>query len=73
MEKIIFHITALYGYSENRIKPFDILLLARTHYNVPIPDDALKVTIFTRNQPIKVSTIGWSSWIRRWPLYIYSI
>ncbi|CAF1268662.1 unnamed protein product [Rotaria magnacalcarata] len=37
--KNIFHITAFYGYSENRIKPHDILLPALTLYNVPIPDD----------------------------------
>ncbi|CAF1343571.1 unnamed protein product, partial [Didymodactylos carnosus] len=69
----IFHITALYGYAECRIKPFDILLLARTQHNVPIPDDEMRVTLFVPNETIKVSTIGWRSWIRRWPLYIYSI
>jgi K+ transporter len=69
----IFHITALYGYSEYRIKPFDILLLARTQYNIPVPDDELKVTLFVSNETIKVSTVGWRTWIRRWPLYIYAI
>lgn len=71
--KNIFHITALYGYSEYRIKPFDILLLARTQYRVPIPDDQMKVTVFVANATIKVSTTTWVSWIRRWPLYIYTI
>jgi K+ transporter len=69
----IFHIKALYGYSEYRIKPFDILLLARTQYNIPLPEDELKVTLFVSNETIKVSKIGWRTWIRRWPLYIYAI
>ncbi|CAF0901121.1 unnamed protein product [Adineta steineri] len=69
----IYHITALYGYSENRIKPFDILLLAHDQCRVPIPDDELKLTLFIPNATIKVSTKGWRSWIRRWPLYLYSI
>ncbi|CAF1429572.1 unnamed protein product [Adineta ricciae] len=69
----IFHLTALYGHSENRIKPFDILTLARTQFNLPIPDHESKVTIFTPNETIKVSTVGWASWIRRWPLYLYAI
>jgi KUP system potassium uptake protein len=69
----IYHITALYGYSENQIQPFDILLLARTLFGVPIPDDEMKITLFMGNEKIKVSTIGWRSWIRRWPLFIYAI
>ncbi|UJR18644.1 hypothetical protein I4U23_005552 [Adineta vaga] len=69
----IFHLTALYGYSENRIKPFDILTLARTRFNLPIPNNESKITIFTPDETIKVSTVGWASWIRRWPLYIYAI
>lgn len=69
----IFHITALYGYSEYRIKPHEILTLARTDYNVPVPNDTKKVTIFVPNESIKVSTTGWKTWIRRWPLYLYSI
>ena len=69
----IFHITALYGYSEYRIRPFEILTLARAEYNIPVPDDAKKVTIFVPNEAIKVSTVGWKSWFRRWPLYLYSI
>ncbi len=69
----IFHITALYGYSEYLIKPFEILSLARTHYNVPIPEDEMKVTLFLPNETIKVSTTGWHSWIRRWPLHVYSV
>jgi potassium uptake protein len=69
----IYHITALYGYSENRIQPFQILLLARTLFQVPIPDDEMKVTLFVAHEKIKVSTIGCTSWIRRWPLFIYSI
>ncbi len=69
----IFHITALYGYSEYRIKPYEILALARAEYNVPVPEDTKRVTIFVPNQSIKVSTTGWRTWIRRWPLYLYSI
>ncbi len=69
----IFHITALYGYSEYQITPFEILLLARTQYNVPIPEDEMKVTLFIPNETIKVLTNGWHSWIRRWPLHIYSV
>jgi KUP system potassium uptake protein len=69
----IFHITALYGYSEYRIKPYDILALARAQYNVPVPVDIKTVTIFVPNETIKVSTIGWRSWFRRWPLYMYSL
>ncbi len=71
--KNIFHITALYGYSEYEIKPFEILSLARTQYSVPIPEDEMKVTLFIPHEIVKVSTTGWRSWIRRWPLYIYSI
>jgi len=69
----IFHITALYGYSEYQIKPFEILSLARTRYNVPIPEDEMKVTLFIPHETIKVSTTGWHSWIRRWPLYLYAV
>ena len=69
----IFHIKAMYGYTEYRIKPFDVLTLARTQYNVPIPHDELKVTLIVPNETIKVSTIGWRSWIRRWPLYVYAL
>jgi KUP system potassium uptake protein len=69
----IYHITALYGYSENQIQPFDILLLARNLFQVPIPDDEMKITLFDTHEHIKVSTVGCISWIRRWPLYIYSI
>ncbi|CAF1589231.1 unnamed protein product [Rotaria sordida] len=69
----IYHITASYGYSQYRIKPYEILLLASAQYNVPIPNDELQVTFFVPNETIKVSTVGWRSWIRRWPLYIYSI
>jgi K+ transporter len=69
----IFHITALYGYSEYRIKPYQILSLARNQFNVPVPIDTKRVTIFVPNESIKVSTIGWKSWFRRWPLYLYSI
>ncbi|CAF2581158.1 unnamed protein product [Rotaria sp. Silwood2] len=69
----IYHITALYGYSECRIKPYQILLLAHTQHNVPIPNNELQVTFFVANEAIKVSTVGWRSWFRRWPLYIYSI
>jgi KUP system potassium uptake protein len=69
----IYHITALYGYSENQIEVFDILLLARSSFGVPIPDDEMKVTCFVAYEKIKVSTIGWHSWIRRWPLFVYAI
>ena len=69
----IYHITALYGYSENQIQPFDVLLLARASSQVPIPDDEMKVTLFVAYEKINVSTIGCQSWIRRWPLFIYSI
>jgi potassium uptake protein len=71
--KNIFHITALYGYSEYQITPFEILSLARTQYNVPIPNDEKKMTLFLPHETIKVSTTGWHSWIRRWPLYVYSV
>jgi potassium uptake protein len=69
----IFHITAAYGYSENRIQPFEILALARDEYNIPVPADTKKVTIFVSNEAIKVSTKGWKTWFRRWPLYLYSL
>jgi hypothetical protein len=69
----IFHITAFYGYSEYRIKPYEILALARADYNVSVPADTKRVTIFVPNEVIKVSTTGWRSWFRRWPLYLYSI
>jgi KUP system potassium uptake protein len=69
----IFHITALYGYSEYRIQPYEILALARAEYNVPVPEDTTRVTIFLPNESIKVSTTGWRTWFRRWPLYFYSI
>ncbi|CAF4769812.1 unnamed protein product [Rotaria socialis] len=69
----IYHVTALYGYTEYRIKPFEILLLARAQHNVPIPDNEFQVTVFVSNETIKILTIGWRSWIRRWPLYIYSV
>jgi len=69
----IFHITALYGYSEYRIKPYEILALARADYHLPIPQDTKRITIFAPNQTIKVSTIGWKSWLKRWPLYLYSL
>ena len=69
----IFHITAFYGYSEYRIQPYEILSLARVEYNIPVPRDTKNVTIFVPNEAIKVSTVGWRSWFRRWPLYLYTI
>jgi K+ transporter len=69
----IFHITAFYGYSEYLIQPHEILALARAEFNLPIPKDTKTVTMFVPNESIKVSTTGWQSWFRRWPLYLYSI
>lgn len=69
----IYHITALHGYSENYIEPFDILSRARNSFEVPIPDDEMSITIFMEHDVIEITTGGWRSWIRRWPLYIYSI
>jgi K+ transporter len=69
----IFHITTFYGYSEYRIQPHEILALARAKFNLPIPKDTKTVTIFVPNESIKVSTNGWQTWFRRWPLYLYSI
>jgi KUP system potassium uptake protein len=69
----IFHISAFYGYSEYRIQPHEILALARAEYNIPVPADTTRVTIFVPNESIKVSTTGWRTWFRRWPLYLYSI
>ncbi|CAF0977134.1 unnamed protein product [Didymodactylos carnosus] len=70
----IYHITARFGYSENDKNLYDdVLILARNLYQIPISDDEMKVTFFISNQTVNVSTKGWKSWIRRWPLYLYSV
>lgn len=53
----IYHITALYGYSENRIQPFDILSLVRTLFQVPILVNEMKVIFFMAHEKIQVSTV----------------
>ncbi|CAF1102292.1 unnamed protein product [Didymodactylos carnosus] len=70
----VYHITARFGYSENDKNLYDdVLILARNLYQIPISDDEMKVTFFISNQTVNVSTKGWKSWIRRWPLYLYSV
>jgi K+ transporter len=69
----IYHITALFGYTETNINLFSILHLSRELYGIPITKHQSKITFFLPNETIHVNTKGWKSWLRRWPLYIYSI
>ncbi|CAF0908636.1 unnamed protein product [Didymodactylos carnosus] len=69
----IYHITAIFGYSESYINLFNVLKLARILYNVPVPEQESDITFFMSNETIAVLTRGWKSWIRRWPLYIYRL
>ncbi len=68
----IYHITAIFGYAETNINLFSILQLAERLYHFPITQDQTEITFFLPNQTIHVNTRGWKSWLRRWPLYIYS-
>lgn len=68
----IYHITSTFGYAETNLNLFNILNLARQYYDVPITSDQSKITFFLPHETIYVNKKGWRSWIRRWPLYIYS-
>ncbi len=69
----IYHITSIFGYDETNINLFNILQLAQQLYDVPITKNQSEITFFLPDETIRVNTIGWKSWLRRWPLYIYSI
>ena len=71
----IYHISATFGYAETKKKSVyhDILLLAKQLYQIPIPDFEHEITFFISNQTIQISKRAFSSWLSRWPLYIYSI
>ena len=71
----IYHISATFGYAETRKKSIyeDILLLAKELYQIPIPSNENEITFFISNQTIQIGKKGFSSYINRWPLYIYSI
>jgi K+ transporter len=71
--KNIYHITSIFGYNETNINLFNILKLAQQFYDVPITKNQSKITFFLPDETIHVNTNGWKSWVRRWPLYIYSI
>lgn len=69
----IYHITSIFGYAETNINLFSILRLAQQLYDVPIPKNESKITFFLPDETIHVNTKGWKTWLRRWPLYIYSV
>lgn len=69
----IYHITSIFGYAETNINLFSILRLAQQLYDVPIPKSESKITFFLPDETIHVNTIGWKTWLKRWPLYIYSV
>jgi K+ transporter len=69
----VYHITTIFGYAETNINLFNILYLAQQYYDVPITKDQSIITFFLPNETIHVNTNGWKSWLRRWPLYIYSV
>jgi K+ transporter len=69
----IYHITSIFGYTETNINLFSILHLARQLYDVPITENESTITFFLPNETTHVNTTGWKTWLRRWPLYLYSI
>ncbi|CAF1108645.1 unnamed protein product [Adineta steineri] len=71
--KNIYHISAIFGYTETNINLFNILHLARQYYDVPISANESSMTFFLPDETIHVNTHGWKTWLRRWPLYAYSI
>lgn len=68
----IYHLTATFGYAETNINLMNIIQLAKQIYDVPIDRDKGLITFFLPHETIDVNTRGWKSWIRRWPLYVYS-
>ena len=69
----IYHITSTFGYAETNLNLHSILRLARQFYDVPIDANPSNITFFLPNETIHVNTQGWKSFLRRWPLYIYSV
>ena len=69
----IYHITSTFGYAETNLNLQSILRLARQFYDVPIDMNSSNITFFLPNETIHVNTQGWKSFLRRWPLYIYSV
>ncbi|CAF4757952.1 unnamed protein product [Rotaria sp. Silwood1] len=71
--KYIYHITSIFGYTETNINLFNILHLAQQLYHVPITINQSEITFFLPYETIHVNKHGWTSWLRLFPLYIYSI
>jgi K+ transporter len=71
--KNVYHITSIFGYAETNIDLISIIHLAQRLYDVPIEKNETNITFFLPNETIHVNTKGWKSWLRRWPLYIYSL
>jgi K+ transporter len=69
----IYHITCIFGYAETNINLLNILHLAEQLYDVPITKNQSAITFFLPNETIHVNTNGWRTWLRRWPLYMYSV
>lgn len=70
----IYHITATFGYAQTKNQSIfnDILLLAKQLYELPIPDNENQITFYLPNQIIQISTKGWTSFFKRWPLFLYA-
>ena len=70
----IYHITATFGYAQTKNQSIfnDILLLAKQLYHLPIPENESQITFYLPNQIIKISRKGYQSYLKRWPLYLYS-
>ncbi|CAF1314150.1 unnamed protein product [Rotaria sordida] len=71
--KYIYHITSIFGYKETNINLFNILHLAEQLYDVPITKNQSEITFFLPYEIIDIHRDGWRSWLRLFPLHIYSI
>ncbi|CAF0761725.1 unnamed protein product [Adineta ricciae] len=71
-QRHIYHITACFGYSEHKIRLLDILQLAATEHNVPVPEDR-NITFYIPAISIRVKRKGWRVFFSKYILVIYSV
>ncbi|UJR26449.1 hypothetical protein I4U23_007779 [Adineta vaga] len=71
-QRHIYHITACFGYSEHKIRLLDILQLASTEHNIPVPEDR-NITFYIPSISIRVKRKGWRVFFSKHVLIIYSV
>ena len=69
----IYHITSIFGYAETNINLISILHLARQLYGISITQNESDITFFLPDETIHVNTQGWRTWLKQFPLRIYSV